>query len=264
MNRSRPISPFPRPGFSPDEGPLGKTFTPRNRGGSKEICPGQRNVSIVEPHIPSCVVGQTFAIVLGIDFGKPQVELVGGATVAPFFAGIRAIVIWGIGGACSFRAEVDWLEGTVLRVPADNLQTVSAEYVVKQLFPDVPEPDPRLLPPAEVSVGLAYDGGGGWNSSPARLTEAVLLRTADEVASIPIPKFAISATILSDGDQTVQASVVGLGGVRARYDALMPSGSNRYVVENAIPIPNGSDRVELRIPTLASATVVQAIFGLAL
>jgi hypothetical protein len=149
------------------------------------------------------------------------------------------------------------MNGTMITVPAENITMVSAKFVVEGPCQD-------CLPRARVSAGLAV-GTVSVNSNPARFTEPVFLKNSADVATIVVPQFAISMTVLGDGSTTpIEATVVGLGGLRTRFDALMPLGNNRFLVENALPLPNGSDVVEIRAPNATGPVNAQVVFGLSL
>jgi hypothetical protein len=238
--------------------PLAHAPTPRNRGGS-EVLVGEKEISIVELTVSACAWGETIAVVFGVQFEHDDRHAHRGP---PFFAGVRARVRWGIGtvtpDACGFEAVTDVLNGTVLLVPAENV------CVLAKLFVRTPDdcPPPRL-PKVRVSAGLAY-GGVAVNSNTSRLTEPVFLKDSSDVIRVPVPRYALSMTVLGDGTAPIEATVVGIGGIRTPYQALMPLGNNRLSVENALPLPNGSRFVEIASPTAAAPTTAQVIFGLSL
>lgn len=241
--------------FRPQTHPLAMAPTAANRGNTARVCPDGSPVAVVDLRIPPCVWGVVIAISLGITCHEPpdrKPPKIG----RPFFAGVRALVTWGIGVAGGFCAEVDWQNGTIIAVPAENL-CVSARYVL------IGDPSIEVFP-ADVRAGLAYNGVGG-NSNTARLTEPVFLSSNTDVVRIPVPPFAISMTVLPGSDVPLEATVVGRGGMRTPFFA-EPLGNHRYSVENALPLPNGSAFVEVRAPSLAAPDEVAAhvVFGLAL
>lgn len=234
-------------------GPLAFAPVPGNRGNTAKICPPDEHVSVVDARIPGgCAWGDQLLVCLGLQWIDVDACKVPQQMNA--FAGVRAIIKWGIGtiglGSNGFSAEVDWLHGTIVAIPAENI-CVEARYVVCGDAKCVE------LPAANIAAGLAY-GSGGHVPNPARLTEFVLLQTNVDVAVVPVPNFAIGVSAFSD--TPFQIDAVNIAGLRTPYD---PTLANDGV---PLPLPNGTISVEVRAPSLVvpNKAGVAVIFGLAL
>lgn len=213
-----------------------------------------RSVGLVDVDTGACQSGATIAVVLGLEVSSAQNTLRTGF----IYPHVRAEIEFGI-GTVNFKAYADWINGTVLSVPAENIN-VSAQYI-KQTNPTEPDTTTEY-PTYRVSAGLAY-AGAGHNSNPARLTELVQIETQGGFQQFEIPAFAISWTLVSPVDTTV--NVVGQGD---EYDleyeiAGPPTNAGQHDVENSFPIPNGTRFIQV-FNSGAEPLTAFLIFGLAL
>ena len=233
-------------------GPLAFVPTPKNRGSTAEVCPDGRAVTVLDARVPGgCAWGEQLLVVLGVDFKRRR------ECKAPppsdGFAGVRAIVQWGIGeinlGSCGLTAEIDWKHGTVLRVPAEGI-CVLARY---DTCGDCDHADAKIdLPVACVSAGLAYGCGPHTVNT---LTEFARLKTSTDVALIPVPPFAVGVTVLGSTDLPLQVEIVNLCGLRTPHDGAL---------KHTRPLPNGSAFIELRAPSLVLPASALVVFELSL
>jgi len=228
--------------------PLAMAQTPTNRGGHAEVCADGREVTVVDAGIPPCVWGVDVSIALAIDLCP--IEPCEGDP--PFYAGVRAIVTWGIGGAANMRAVADWRRGAVLVVPAE---TVCVEAVYVAIGPDGRRPCGVEIPPAHVRAGLAYGSCCG----SAQLTEPVFLSAKRSSTRVPVAAFAKSVAVLPKGNADLEVAIVGAGGMRT---PVPPT----FLFGNELPLPGDAAFVEVAAPSLAgdATTSAHVVFGLSL
>jgi hypothetical protein len=204
------------------------------------------------------------SVVLGLKL-KPDNE--SECSLSPdvlFWPRVRALLTFGIGGT-TFEAETDFLLGTVLAVPAENVE-IDAEYCLVSP-PWLPPIDPCdvKLPVFEVSAGFSY-GATGHNSNPARLTEMVMLERAGDAARIQIPQFAISFNIQPIQGGLLDARVFGFSQALSVPINIVSPLSNlaQHDMESAFPIANGERYIEITNLNPAGPLFAYVIFGLAL
>lgn len=179
---------------------------------------------------------------------------------AAFIADAVAEISWGI-GAAQFFAEVDWMQGTVIGIPASFLRvslridSVATDIPVKGLF----------------SAALAYHCSGSRGlASPARRTiRAGNLGVSPATLNVKIPHWANSFIVVDDGGvppapPNLSLFVNRAGSVQASY--LYTDRSNLgQQHENTYPIPNGCDVLVIQNNDPINAPQnVNVIFNLAL
>jgi hypothetical protein len=251
-------------------GPL-DGLKPLNRGNSIVLTPPTANIdpavgvdhTVCAAQSQCDVTAQVIGVMLGIEL-EGQSNLSQDSLQAAFvYPSVRAIVDWGIGGT-SFRAELDYLQGTQLSICAENIR-IGAKYM-KNTLPWNQSVETNA-PSFRVSAGFGYNGIGR-NSNPARLTELVQIEQQNDTQIVQIPQFAVSMTALVvDGGMSAQ--VYGFG---SSYSiAWDPIGENQavndvqYNVENAFPLFNGARYVEVtNISDQGSPLIAFIIFGLSL
>jgi len=159
----------------------------------------------------------------------------------------QALLEWGIGGA-SFKAKCDWLQGTILSLPANFLR-------VSAIPPSNTLAGPTPVPPFVYSVGLAY-GYGKRHCNTARLTEAqVSLGIGATSAQFLIPKFAVSYQIV------VRAAIE----VPLNINQVGPSGLPPNVTHQYSNINNSGGQQDYMFPIVSGARklFVENISGVA-
>jgi hypothetical protein len=252
-----PLGPGPNtlgiPSWDPTR-PLSQS-TPNNRGAIRRIEAGQI-LNVADARMVPNVVGEDISVVLGLTVeGDDEDFLVD----APVDSLVRACVTWGLGSA-EFRAELDWMNGTILTVPAEQIN-VRASYKREMLGSD-PGPCPVFC----LAAGFAY-GRVGKNSNPARLTELVQLDAPGDSKQIRIPNFATSFTVvLVEPSTSAQLDVYGFGtGYSNRIMITSPmSNVGQFDVENAFPIRNGARFVKVTNVNTTGELIAYVIFGLSL
>lgn len=229
-----------------------------NRGATRTIFPGGiESIQAVDSRV-EYAPGEAIALTLDIRLHDKDNESDCPITEDCFLPMVRALIDWGSGGT-RISAECDWLLGTTIVVPAENVQ-ITAVYregcCVKSCGPAF-----------DVSV-LANIGTRGSNSNPARLTEMVCITRPNEKKRIQIPQHALSFSVLPIGPepQVIPVDVFGFGsGCRVRYNVVGPlSNLGQHNTENAFPVYNGARYLEFTNP---SPEVVPfralVVFGLA-
>ena len=254
-----PLGPGPNtrgvPSWDPTR-PLSES-TPNNRGAIREIHAGQ-SLAVADARTTPNKVAEDINVVLGIStIGVEQNSV----TDEPVDSLVRACVRWGIGSA-EFQAEVDWLNGTVLTVPAEQIY-VSARY--DRFF--VGGSDPATPPVFCLSAGFAY-GRAGKNSNPSRLTERVTVLTPGDSQELRIPNFATSFTVvLVEPSTSAKVEVYGFGRAFANQINIVSPMSNvgQFDVEDAFPLRNGAKFVRITNTNSGSQSLyAYVIFGLSL
>lgn len=253
-----------------------------SRGSVTTLSPPAEVLSLPDPKkrkevvrlVQGCVEGELLCVTCGITVVSSGPSL----GVSPFTEGvyampmIRGSIIFGEGDAAQF-AEFDWLHGTQLSVGTDTAE-VSAQYLRYTLPWDPVAPEDIPVPPTfKLACGFAY-GNVGRNSNPARLTEVVQIEDTSGVGAtvrVPVPPFAVSviflptATAMVDMNPIARLTMVAYGtgyGVPINI-VQIPSNAGQYNVENAFPIPNGVQAIEVT-NTSASILVGFLVFGLSL
>lgn len=244
----------------------------RNRGGIVNGIRPNDVVTIVQSTAPDCcerIPGETIAVTLNVELSREDNESECQLEDDCFLAMLRARITWGSGGA-TFSAECDWLNGTQLCIPTENIR-VDCTYLPRSLSclePECGGRRARKAPKFDVGALLNY-GGRHHNSNSARFTEIACVPEAGGSTRIPIPPYAISFIVVPVGtaSQTVRADVYGFGSAcRVRYLVNGPlTNAGQVNVESAFPLFNGARFVEIsNQDPLAVGTSALVIFGLAL
>lgn len=190
-----------------------------------------------------------------------------GMPPALFWPRVRCHLTFGLGGV-TFKAKCDFIHGTILSVPMENLK-LDAEY---DLFkaPDCPECPPIF----EVSAGACYYSTGHI-SNPARLTE--LVQVAGVVNSsfiekerVGIPKFALGFSVqpITIGGilpPDINVDIVRFGHLRTSVVIKSPlTNAGQINVENSFPISNDVSHLEISSSVPGTAVSAFIVFNLAL
>ena len=236
-------------------GPLSQS-TPNNRGAIARIVAGQ-TISVADLRAVPNVVGRDLALVLGLTVEGLEEDFVTDEAVD---SAVTACITWGLGSA-EFRAEVDWIDGTVITIPAEQIN-IRATY--ERTF--VGDTDPACPPAFCLAAGFAY-GCRGKNSNPARLTKYVEILDTNGTQQIKIPNFATSFNVvLVTPSTTAQVDVFGFGaGLANRVVITAPSSNvSQYDVENAFPLRNGARFLKVTNTNQSGPLRAYVIFGLSL
>lgn len=243
-----------------------------NRGASADLCPpldGCRHsvVSVLDTRTwTGCVTARDLIVTLGRrrsrqKDGPPPIDDLEGQFVLPR---ITALLQWGIGGSANEEAEVDWQHGTQLTIGAQNV-IVQARYDV--ITPDGVSFDPCDLPAFTVNAGISR-GTIGVNSNPARLTRVAQVTTPGDTVRFEIPNFALSFSVLvlGENEQSALVEQVAFGTAYRTGHAFTSPTSNvdQYNVENAVPLWNGAEFLDVTNTNEAGSLTAFVIFGLAL
>lgn len=242
-----------------------------NRGASADVCPpidGCRSavVDVLDTRTWSgCSVSRDLIVTLGRrrtrnPNGPPPVDDLEGQFVLPR---LTAFIQWGIGGSANEEAEVDWQHGTQLSIGAQNV-IVQARYEV--ITPDGGTFDPCDLPLYTVNAGVSR-GTVAVNSNPARLTRVVQVPTPGDKVRISVPNFAISFTtlVLGEGVGALVEQVAFGTAYRTQHTYGSPTANvDQYNVENAIPLWNGAEFLDVTNTNDEGPLTAFVIFGLAL
>jgi hypothetical protein len=249
-------------GFAAGVGPL-EEQPDVIRGSHKKLEPGDDHKLVVDLK-SRCNAAYALGVILDVRV-IPDNDTIVPLRDGRFVTLIRAHLQSGIGGTY-FRARCDFLLGTTLVVPAENLK-VEASYLV--FDPCDPCADlgrvKACLPPVEVSVGLAYFGIGR-NSNAARFTDWVCVPAGQKVMR-QIPQYAVSWTArLAEPATSLTIRSFGWGtGIKTRYDVVAPlTNVGQHDVENAFPIGNGDRFLELDNSTGSAPVIASLIYGLAI
>lgn len=211
-----------------------------------------------------CAEGEIINIMLGLELNKQSNTSQANVVDEAIYPSVRALLRWGCGGV-KFTAECDFLLGTQLAIPAENI-SVGARYL-KNTIPWDPVSD-ATYPTFVVSATAAY-GGIGRNSNPARFTELVQIEDPAGVSRIQIPQFAISYSVLPVANGLVDVSQVGFGtSYNVDYHlseaATVPLRNTNRNVENSVPIFNGARFLDVTNRNSEGPLFAFVIFGLAL
>lgn len=191
-------------------------------------------------------------------------QLVTGPDDAGGFAlDIACVLKWGIGGAF-FEAELDWIQGTTLLIPASFLSVGAIVTATHQPSPGVSNEGKVIL-----AAGLAYGSpNSGRNASPSRKTIIVGSTMAAGATSAiqQIPAWANSVTVVS-GDLAPNFTITlqsqsNTNIVRTVYQVI-GSGNDMNQTEHQFPIPNGARFFTITNNSGFIARSVKAIFNLA-
>ncbi len=254
-------------------GPLGRVFSPNSRGNTGIIGPpggvfdaegiisGPAAVTIFSTMTGiECVRGEELCVVLGRQLhtttANPTPESF--LTDQAVLAQVRAVITFGQGSA-NYTVECDWLHGTCLAITCEQI-TVQARYVL-QVDPGGSLPQGYMPPTFDLAASVGYKASER-NSNGARLTE-VRFVPAQGTKRIRIPERAISMNVFPFGSSaTIEAHVRAFG---APYTQVYTSTSplTGYQVENALPLFEGAEFVELVNGDAEEDVRAAVIFGLA-
>jgi hypothetical protein len=243
-----------------------------NRGAhlARPLRPGaSESVVEVPGRVEDLVPGEGIAVTLDVEDLDREDDPCDEA-ISPCVLGLlRAEIKFGTGGV-TLETTCDWLRGTVIVIPCENLR-VTAFYDVASL--EVPAAgeeeapvDCSSLPDVRLRATLNYAGVRGHASNAGRLTKTAVAR-AGVRARVRIPDFAISFTVIPLGSspQTIDVDVFGASSLcAARYQIVSPlSNVGQHDAESAFPIFNGARFLELanEDPNLPTRALV--VFGLA-
>lgn len=216
-------------------------------------------LSVRGPCQEAALLGITLGIAIEHEHHRPKHDGEEDSFTQPF---VRAIIQWGIGGI-TFSAECDFLHGTMLSVPAENL-IISARYLALTRSWN-PQCDPCCLPTYRVSAGLSI-GGAGRGNHPARLTELAQMEKPGDSAFVAIPPFATSFTVLPIQDSKVSVDMLSCGrAYRVRNVIVSPlSNESQNNTTESVPIFNGARYLEVINRNESGPAYAFVIFGLTL
>ena len=181
-------------------------------------------ITVVDAHGNPGADAESITITLGKDSDIPVPD--NGVNAAH-----QALIEWGVAGAF-FSAKVDWANGTILFVSADNVKV--------KLIPA----DNSTAPPFTLffSASLSY-GSAPAKSNRSRLTVPLGPVAAGASVTVPIPPFAVSAGIITeDNVQPMTVQFVGNLAPLTRFGTFTFNGNTNTSGQGAgsFPIASGA------------------------
>lgn len=181
-----------------------------------------------------------------------------------FDTAVVGTVQWGIGGA-EFSADFDWLNGTIIAIPANYIRVIATVPDNSALVPAPGDIFPSFL----LSAALGY-GTVPPHANRARLTVGFQTATTQVAnaasATIVIPDFAVGFTIMTStgtGPISIVQSDTTSGGALYRYVNTWLSGSNSLGQDTqTFAVGQGADIVTITNQS-GQAQKVYAVFDLA-
>lgn len=119
---------------------------------------------------------------------------------------VRALISWGTGSDGQFNAEVDFVLGTQISIPA-NVIRVNAKYLIFK-NKNIGTVNPEIyfkLPKFKVTAGVGYGASG----RSATLTEIVQLNDIGESIELQIPQYTTSFSVEVVGSSSANVKMYG-------------------------------------------------------
>lgn len=200
------------------------------------------------------------SISLGFNFTTPLVS----GSYTGFDPRVYGEMVWGIGGA-EFKATFDWVNGTVLTVPANYVRVVG-------IVPDnggASFTPPYSAPLFELAAGISY-GTPPAHANRARLSVPVAEALAlDTDVTIEIPNFAIGFSVQGPTaslpiNLTQSEDTLGGAGAYVNVENVFSGNQNSSDQQTStFPVANGAQFLRVRSTGGATLAQVVIVFDLA-
>lgn len=200
------------------------------------------------------------SIALGFNFNTPLVS----GSYTGFDPRVYGEVIWGVGGA-EFKASFDWINGTVLTLPANYVRVVA-------IVPDNSASSftpPHVAPIFELAAGISY-GSPPAHANRARYSVPLAAAlAADTDVTVEIPNFAIGFSVQGPTaslpiNLTQSEDTSGGAGAVVNVENVFSGNQNSSDQKvNTFPVANGAQFLRVRSSGGATLAQVVIVFDLA-